>query len=85
MERIDVKTVKERTVMLHKFANAISYRRNRMWIDWHGEIVVDEIKRDGVQGRNFAYKPVFVKENIPLGSRVNVKIRSVFNHSLVAA
>lgn len=83
MEKVDVKVVKERTKTLYQLANAIGYRRNRAWIDWHGEVLVDEIKDDGVQGRNFAYKPVFLKEKIPLGLKINVKINSVFNHSLL--
>ncbi|MEM2760666.1 MAG: tRNA (N(6)-L-threonylcarbamoyladenosine(37)-C(2))-methylthiotransferase [Nitrososphaerales archaeon] len=84
MKRVNVKVVKERTKHLHEIVNAISYRRNLCWVGWHGEILIDEIKNNGVQGRNFAYKPVFLNEtNITLGSKVNVKINSAFNHSLV--
>ncbi|MGH9909749.1 MAG: tRNA (N(6)-L-threonylcarbamoyladenosine(37)-C(2))-methylthiotransferase [Nitrososphaerales archaeon] len=82
--RVSVKSVKERTKMLHDLANAIGYRRNLSWVGWNGEILIDEAKDNGVQGRNFAYKPVFLCErNIALGSKVGVKINSVFNHSLV--
>ena len=83
MEKVNVKVVKERSNALHQLANAIGYRRNRAWLDWRGEVLVDEIKDDGVQGRNFAYKPVFLKEKVSLGAKVNVKINSVFNHSLL--
>ncbi len=84
MKKVNVKVVKERTKALHQLANAIGYRRNRAWVDWRGEVLVDEIRDDdGVQGRNFAYKPVFIKEKVSLGSKVSVKINSVFNHSLV--
>jgi len=83
MEKVDVKVVKERSKALHQLANAIGYRRNRAWVDWRGEVLIDEIRDDGMQGRNFAYKPVFLKEKVPLGSTANVKINSVFNHSLL--
>jgi len=83
MEKVNVKTVKERTKRLHELANAIGYRRNLSWIGWNGEVLIDEVKDNGVQGRNFAYKPVFLHESVALGSKVDVKINSVFNHSLV--
>ena len=83
MERLNVKVVKERSKSMHELANTIGYRRNLAWIDWHGEILIDEVANDGVQGRNFAYKPVFLPGKVPLGSRVSVKINSIFNHSLL--
>ena len=83
MNRVNVQTVKERTKTLHELANAIGYRRNLLWDGWDGEVLIDELKGDGVVGRNFSYKPVFLHENVALGTSVNVKINSVFNHSLV--
>lgn len=83
MERVNVNNVKERTTTLHKLANAIGYKRNLPWIGWNGEVLIDEIKKDGVLGRNFTYKPVFLHTSLALGSKINVKINSVFSHSLV--
>ncbi len=83
MNRVNVHTVKERTKTLHELANAIGYRRNLLWNGWDGEVLIDELKGDGVVGRNFSYKSVFLHENVALGTSVNVKINSVFNHSLV--
>ncbi|MFQ5969540.1 MAG: tRNA (N(6)-L-threonylcarbamoyladenosine(37)-C(2))-methylthiotransferase [Nitrososphaerales archaeon] len=83
MEKLNVKLVKERSKSMHELANSIGYRRNLTWTDWHGEILIDEVASDGVQGRNFAYKPVFLQEKVPLGSRVSVKINSILNHSLL--
>jgi MiaB-like tRNA modifying enzyme len=85
MEKVDVKTVKGRTKELHELANEIGYRRNLSWVGWRGEILIDEVKEKGVQGRNFAYKPIFLKHGLALGSKVNVKTNSVFNHSLVGS
>ncbi|MEE8132428.1 MAG: 2-methylthioadenine synthetase, partial [Nitrososphaerales archaeon] len=83
MNRVNVHTVKERTKTLHELANAIGYRRNLLWDGWDGKVLIDELKGDGVVGRNFSYKSVFLHENVALGTSVNVKINSVFNHSLV--
>ncbi|MFY3740683.1 MAG: MiaB-like tRNA modifying enzyme [Candidatus Nitrosomirales archaeon] len=82
MKKVDVKIVIERTKELHRLANSIGYRRNRTWQDWCGEILIDEITNDGVRGRNFAYKPVFMKEKIALGSKTNVKIDRISCHFL---
>ncbi|HLE34517.1 MAG TPA: tRNA (N(6)-L-threonylcarbamoyladenosine(37)-C(2))-methylthiotransferase [Nitrososphaerales archaeon] len=82
MKKVNVKIVKERTRELHQLANSIGYRRNRTWQDWRGEILVDEITDDGVRGRNFAYKPVFVKEKVVLGWKTNVKINRISRHFL---
>lgn len=82
MRKIDVKTVMERSRSLHKLAKALSYKRNAEWVGWRGEVLVDEIRENGVQGRNFAYKPVFLKENVELGSKVTVSVNSASRHSL---
>ncbi len=82
MKKVDVKIVIERTKELHRLANSIGYRRNRTWQDWRGEILIDEITNDGVRGRNFAYKPVFMKEKVVLGSKTNVKIDRISRHFL---
>ncbi|MFQ5941099.1 MAG: tRNA (N(6)-L-threonylcarbamoyladenosine(37)-C(2))-methylthiotransferase [Nitrososphaerales archaeon] len=83
MKKTNVKTVKERSKALHKLANTIGYRRNLSWLGWRGKVLIDEVKDDGVQGRNISYKPVFLREGLAIGSEVNVKINSIFNHSLV--
>ena len=83
LDRLNVNIVKERTKILHQLANAIGYRRNLAWAGWSGDVLIDEIKKDGIEGRNFAYKPIFLHENVNLGSKVTVKIDSVFNHFLI--
>ncbi len=88
MEKTGVKIVKERSGTLHRLANTLSYRRNKRWISWRGEVVVDEIKKKngnpiGLQGRNYAYKPVFLRGRTELGSKVKTRVTSATNHSLV--
>ncbi|MGI0085335.1 MAG: hypothetical protein ACREBQ_09665, partial [Nitrososphaerales archaeon] len=41
----------------------ISTKKYNEWIGWEGEILVDEIGKGALIGRNFAYKPCVVKED----------------------
>ena len=82
MEQIDAATVKRRSKKLYDMASRISYERNKEWVGWSGPVLFDEISRDGIKGRNYAYKPVWVKDNVRLGSTHTVRITSAASHSL---
>lgn len=75
MEQLDRKLINRRSAFLHRLVKKISLERNRRWIDWEGEILIDENIEGGVVGRNFAYKPIVLKtkENL-FGKFVNVEI-----------
>ena len=63
--------------MTYIFTN-IARMRNERWLNWQGEILIDEYGKDNTMvGRNYAYKPVIVKENHRLGDKVNVKRKGV--------
>ena len=75
---------KKRSQILTKEFNKICTEKNKKWLNWEGEILVDEIGQEGsFIGRNYCYKPVVIqsKENI-LGKKVNVKIIKTTNHTL---
>jgi len=56
---------------------------NQQWIGWEGEALVDKKGAyGGVVARNFSYKPIVIKKDLPLGKTVNVKITSVTHQSL---
>lgn len=66
---------KERSRKATKVVLDTSFKHNQRWVGWQGSILIDEYaKRGAVVGRNFAYKPVIVKEKIDIGSTVQVKI-----------
>jgi MiaB-like tRNA modifying enzyme len=68
---------KERSRVLTDIYHNIARLNNERWINWHGEILVDEKgKDDSWIGRNFAYKPVIVHGNYKLGDKVKVKIEN---------
>jgi threonylcarbamoyladenosine tRNA methylthiotransferase CDKAL1 len=81
---------KKRSEYLHTLTRRIAKKRNSLWQEWQGQIVVDEVGKV-VQGRNYAYKPVVitstqnvVDNRILLGDRVSVKIFDFSNFSLKA-
>jgi len=82
-EQVDVAEVKRRSKEIFNLTNQISLENNQEWIGWKGDVLFDENSDKGIRGRNFAYKPIFVKESIEIGQSHCVKTVDVTNHSLV--
>ena len=80
--------IKRRSAMLSSLASKIALEKNREWVGWEGEILIDEAGKVAGSwiGRNFAYKPIVVKssENL-LGKIVRVKIYNAFPTHLEGA
>jgi len=75
---------RERSQLITKEFNKICTEKNKKWLGWEGEILVDEIGQEGsFICRNYCYKPVVIKskKNL-LGKKVNVKIIKTTNHTL---
>lgn len=83
MSQIDVKEVRKRSKIVFDLINEISYENNKKWIGWEGEVLFDERSEEGIKGRNFAYKPIFVKEPVKIGERKIAKIVDATKHSLI--
>ena len=91
--RVNSQVSKERSEYLHALTRRIAKKRNSLWQDWQGEIVIDEIGKVR-QGRNYAYKPVVISSTttttaandrqILLGDKMCVKIYDFSNFSLKA-
>jgi MiaB-like tRNA modifying enzyme len=70
MEPIDANEVKDRSRRLTKIARKTSLDRNRTWLNWEGQVFIDEKGRDSSWiGRNFAYKPIAIRSNEYLSGR----------------
>lgn len=82
MTQLDVHEVKKRSKQIFELAKKISYERNQEWIGWEGEVLVDENVNEMIKGRNYAYKPVMIRENVRLGKKITVKISDVTSHGL---
>jgi MiaB-like tRNA modifying enzyme len=60
--RVSSQVSKKRSECLHALTKRIAKKRNSLWQDWQGEIVIDEIGKVR-QGRNYAYKPVVISSS----------------------
>jgi len=83
MKQINVTEVKRRSKIAYELINRISEENNRNWIGWEGQVIFDEEHQDQIKGRNFAYKPIFVKEKPKIGQILTVKIIDTTTHSLI--
>ena len=83
MRQIDVTEVKRRSKTAYELINEISEENNKNWIGWEGQVIFDEEHEGQIRGRNFAYKPIFVKEKPKIGQISTVKIIDSTTHSLI--
>jgi tRNA A37 methylthiotransferase MiaB len=76
--------IKRRTRKMATLASKISFEKNLEWISWIGEIIVDEIgQANSMIGRNFAYKPIVIKNGVEtLGKYFRVTIKKAFSKYL---
>ena len=81
--QIEPTEVKRRSKIIFEIANQISLENNKKWIGWEGNVLFDENSEEGLKGRNFAYKPIFVKDSVEIGKSYQVKIIGITNHSLI--
>jgi MiaB-like tRNA modifying enzyme len=76
--------VKRRSSEVSKLAKGIAFERNQRWVDWTGEVLIDERGRvsGSWAGRNFAYKPIAMKSSRGLlGKNLRVKVvKALPNH-----
>ncbi|MCW4021436.1 MAG: radical SAM protein, partial [Candidatus Bathyarchaeota archaeon] len=86
MEQIDASEVKTRSRKLTKTVKKVSFNRNRRWLNWEGEILVDEKGKDSSWiGRNFAYKPIVIRNGGNLiGRFLRVRVVEAFSTYLEA-
>jgi threonylcarbamoyladenosine tRNA methylthiotransferase CDKAL1 len=74
---VDKEETKKRSRLTAELAKQISAKRNKRWVGWIGEILVDEKGKlaDSWMGRNFAYKPIVVKSSKDLlGKTLKVEV-----------
>ena len=82
-EQIDVAEVKRRSKIIFEQINKTSIKNNKKWIGWTGKVLFDEKTNEGIKGRNFAYKPVFVRNEVDIGQYHTVEITDVTVNSLL--
>ncbi len=82
-KQIDVAEVKRRSKVIFEQISKISIENNKKWIGWKGKVLFDEKIDEGIKGRNFAYKPVFVRNEVDIGQSHTVEITDVTVNSLL--
>ncbi|MCL4436835.1 MAG: tRNA (N(6)-L-threonylcarbamoyladenosine(37)-C(2))-methylthiotransferase [Thaumarchaeota archaeon] len=74
LEPLDAHLIKARSRLLHRVARDVALQNNRRWVGWRGKVLVDEVVRGAVVGRNPAYRPVVIREEIPVGRVLEVQV-----------
>ena len=74
LKQIDAAEIKQRSKIIFEQINKLSMESNQKWIGWKGKVLFDETTDEGIKGRNFAYKPVFVDGDIKIGQSYTVEI-----------
>ena len=82
-DQIEASEVKSRSKVIFDLINKISLENNQKWIGWKGKVLFDEETNEGIKGRNFAYKPVVVKEEIKIGQTRTVEIVNATTRSIL--
>lgn len=84
-EQLDRKTVNKRSSELYRLVKKTGLEKNKEWIGWKGEVLVDKKVDDGFFGRNFAYKPIFIStEEKIFGKFLEVEISDAAKNFLIA-
>lgn len=86
MDQLSRQKIKERSRKMTVLSIRIREERNRAWLGWRGELIIDERGRDGSWvGRNFAYKPIVVKSKEKLlGKFLRVHVKKASSTYLMA-
>jgi len=82
-DQIETAEVKSRSKVIFDLINKISLENNQKWIGWKGKVLFDEETNEGIKGRNFAYKPVVIKEEIKIGQTRIVEIVDATTRSIL--
>jgi len=80
MKQLPTQIVKMRSRRMSKLVKEISNKQNHKWLNWTGEILIDEKGGNSSWiGRNFAYKPIVVHcEKDLWGQRMKICVEKVF-------
>ena len=82
-KQLEVSEIKRRSKLVFEKISNITKENNKKWIGWTGRVLFDEKTEDGIKGRNFAYKPVFVRDEVEIGEFHTVIITDATVNSLL--
>ena len=73
-KQLDAVEIKRRSKIIFEQISKLSIESNKKWIGWKGRVLFDEMTDDGIKGRNFAYKPVSITDQVNVGESHIVEI-----------
>ena len=82
-KQIDASEVKRRSKIIFDLINQTAFEKNQKWIGWKGQVLFNENTEEGIKGRNFAYKSIFVSDPVEIGQVCDVEITDATKHSLI--
>ena len=83
LKQIDAAEIKRRSKIIFEQINKISLESNKKWIGWKGKVLFDENTEDGIKGRNYAYKPISIEEEVNIGQSHIVEITKATRKRLI--
>ena len=83
LKQIDAAEIKRRSKVIFTQINKISLKSNEKWIGWKGKVLFDENTEDGIKGRNYAYKPISIDEEVNIGQSHIVEITKATRKRLI--
>ena len=83
LKQIDAAEIKRRSKVIFTQINKISLKSNEKWIGWKGKVLFDENTEDGIKGRNYAYKPISIEEEVNIGQSHIVEITKATRKRLI--
>ena len=83
MKQLDVSEVKRRSKKIFELTKEISLENNKKWVNWEGDVLFDEKADEGIRGRNYAYKPIFVEGPVSIGQKARVQITRATYHCIM--
>ena len=83
LKQIDAAEIKRRSKLIFEQINKISLESNKKWIGWKGKVLFDEKTEEGIKGRNYAYKPISVDNEVKIGESHIVEITNATRKRLI--
>jgi len=87
LPQLSTEIKKERTRKISEVVERIIMEKNKRWLGWTGEVLIDEYNynKGNFIGRNYAYKPIILKERLRIGEFVKVKITDAKKTGLIGS
>lgn len=75
---------KQRAITLGEVFAWTAFERNKRWVGWEGDVLIDEQKDNTWTGRNYAYRPIIMQGSLAIGQVVKAKVHHVTKFDLRA-